>query len=169
MQPVRPTYMPFIYAQYLGDCNECYWLININYNFVGFRSTAGIVIQILLFKLFTGPLNQTVVVSRGDSVTLQCEHNIRNLTRARWSHVSMQGFLTYNLYYLNAKDATTGDNYKILCKLHQLSCNLKILQANKESAGRYICMVGESLEFEQKYGLDQMTYFIEIELVVGGE
>ena len=108
------------------------------------------------------------MVTKGDSVILPCEHNVNNLTRARWSHVSIQGVLTYQLYYMSWKIAT-NNNYKGLCESHQPSCNLKILQANKESAGRYICMVGESLEFEKKYGLFQMTYFIEIQLVVGGE
>ena len=109
-----------------------------------------------------------MVVNSGDSVILPCEHNVMNLTRARWSHVSLQGILNYNLFYLNGRP-TTHNNYEGLCESHQYSCNLKILQANKESAGRYICMVGESLEFEEKYGMDQMTYFIEIQLVVGGE
>ena len=62
-----------------------------------------------------------------------------------------------------------NNNYKGLCEPHQPACNLKILQAKKESAGIYICMVGESQEFEKKYGMFQMTYFIEIQLVVGGE
>ena len=109
-----------------------------------------------------------MVANKGDSVVLLCEHNIKNLTRARWSHISTQGVLTYAIYHLPAKE-TINKNYEALCEPHQLSCNLKILQANKESAGRYICMVGESLEFEQKYGLDQMTHFVEIQLVVGGE
>ena len=116
----------------------------------------------------TGPIYKTIVVTKGDSVILPCEHNINNLTRARWSHVSLQGVLTDQLYYMDWKKAT-NNNYKGLCEPHQPSCNLKILQANKESAGRYICLVGESLEFEEKYDLDQMTYFIEIQLVVGGE
>ena len=118
--------------------------------------------------ILTGPINRTMVVSLGDSVILPCEHNIKNLTRARWSHVSLEGLMNYQLYYMDWSEAT-NNNYKGLCESHQPSCNLKILQANKESAGRYICMVGESLEFEEKYGLDQMTYFIEIELVVGGK
>ena len=109
-----------------------------------------------------------MLVTKGDSVTLLCEHNINNLTRARWSHVSTQGVMTYSLFHMPAKE-TTNKNYEALCEPHQLSCNLKILQANKESAGRYICMVGESQEFEEKYGLDYMTHFVEIELVVGGE
>ena len=109
-----------------------------------------------------------MVVSEGNSVTLPCEHNIKNLTRARWSHISLEGVIHYNLFYLNGRP-TTHDNYEGLCGRYQPSCNLKILQANKESAGRYICMVGEPLEFEEKYGMDQMTYFIEIQLVVGGE
>ena len=116
----------------------------------------------------TGPIYDTIVVTKGDSVILPCEHNVNNLTRARWSHVSLQGVMTYSLFHLPLKE-TTNKNYEALCESHQPSCNLKILQANKESAGRYICMVGESLEFEEKYGLDQMTYFIEIKLVVGGE
>ena len=108
------------------------------------------------------------MVTKGDSVILPCEHNINNLTRAIWNHVSLQGVMNYQLYYMDWSEATNS-NYKGLCESHQPSCNLKILQANQESAGRYICMVGESLEFEKKYGLFQMTYFIEIELVVGGE
>ena len=76
--------------------------------------------------------------------------------------------MIYSLFHMPAKE-TINKNYEALCEPHQLSCNLKILQTNKESAGRYICMVGESLEFEEKYGLDQMTHFVEIELVVGGE
>ena len=116
----------------------------------------------------TGPIYETIVVTKGDSVTLPCEHNINNLTRARWSHVSLQGVLTYQLYYMSW-NISSNNNYEGLCEPHQPSCNLKILQATKESAGRYICMVGESLEFEKKYGMDQMTYFIEIQLVVGGK
>ena len=108
------------------------------------------------------------MANKDNLVILPCEHNINNLTRARWSHYSIHGVLTYTVYHMHAK-GTSNKNYEALCEPHQLSCNLKILQANKESAGRYICMVGESLEFEEKYGLDQMTYFIEIELVVGGE
>ena len=76
--------------------------------------------------------------------------------------------MIYSLFHMPAKE-TSNKNYEALREPHQLSCNLKILQANKESAGRYICMVGESLEFEEKYGLDKMTHFVEIELVVGGE
>ena len=109
-----------------------------------------------------------MVVNNGDSVILPCEHNVMNLTRARWSHVSLRDVMTYQLYCMGWKTATNY-NYEGLCEPHQPSCNLKILQANKESAGRYICMVGESLEFEKKYGMFQMTYFIEIQLVVGGE
>ena len=116
----------------------------------------------------TGPIYETIVVTKGDSVILPCEHNLNNLTRARWSHVSLQGVLTYQLYYMSWK-TVSNSNYKGLCEPHQPSCNLKILQVNKESAGRYICMVGESLEFEKKYGLFEMTYFIEIQLVVGGK
>ena len=118
--------------------------------------------------VLTGPIYKTIVVTKGDSVIFPCEHNVKNLTRARWSHVSLQGVMTYQLYYMDWKKAT-NNNYIGLCESHQPSCNLKILQANRESAGRYICMVGESLEFEEKYGLFQMTYFIEIQLVVGGE
>ena len=109
-----------------------------------------------------------MVINNGDSVILPCEHNIKNITRTRWSHVSLQGVMNYQLYYMGWKKAS-NNNYKGLCEPHQPSCNLKILQANKESAGKYICMVGESLEFEEKYGLFQMTYFIEIELFLGGE
>ena len=109
-----------------------------------------------------------MVVNNGDTITLQCEHNVMNLTRARWSHVSLQGVMNYQLYYMDWSEAT-NNNYKGLCESHQPSCNLKILQANKESAGRYICMVGEPLEFEEKYGMYQLTYFIEVQLVVGGE
>ena len=76
--------------------------------------------------------------------------------------------MIFSLFHMPAK-GTINKNYEALCEPHQLSCNLTILQANKESAGRYICMVGESLEFEEKYGLDSMTHFVEIELVVGGE
>ena len=114
------------------------------------------------------------MVNKGDSAILPCEHILKNLTRARWSHYSIHGVLTYAVYHMPAKE-TSNKNYEALCEPHQLSCNIKIHQANKESAGRYICMVEESLEFEQKYGLDQMTYFmsndiyIEIQLVVGGE
>ena len=108
------------------------------------------------------------MITKGDSIVLPCEHNVSNLTRARWSHISLQGVLSYQLYYMDWKEAT-NNNYKGLCESHQLFCNLKIIQANKESAGRYICMVGESQDFEEKYGLDQLTHFIEIELVVGGE
>ena len=107
------------------------------------------------------------MVNKGDSAILPCGQNLKNLTRARWSHYSIHGVLTYAIYHMPAKE-TSNKNYEALCEPHQLSCNLKILQANKESAGRYICMVGESLEFEQKYGLDSMTHFVEIELV-GGE
>ena len=110
-----------------------------------------------------------MVVNSGDSVILPCEHNVMNLTRARWSHVSLEGVMNYQLYYMDWKTAS-NNNYKgQSCESHQPSCNLKILQANEESAGRYICMVGEPLEFEKKYGMFQMTYFIEIQLVVGGE
>ena len=109
-----------------------------------------------------------MVVNIGDTVILPCEHNVMNLTRARWSHVSLQGVMNYQLYYMDWSEAT-NNNYEGLCESHQHSCNLKILQAKKESAGKYICMVGESLEFEEKYGLDQLTYFIEIQLVVGSE
>ena len=116
----------------------------------------------------TGPIYKTIVVTKGDSVILPCEHNVNNLTRAIWSHVSLQGVMNYQLYYMSW-NTSSNNNYKGLCEHHQPSCNLKILQANKESAGRYICMVGESLEFEEKYGLDEMTYFIEIQLVVGGK
>ena len=119
----------------------------------------------------TGPIYKTIVVTKGDSVILPCEHNVNNLTRARWSHVSLQGVMAYQQWLISymSWNTSSNNNYKGLCEPHQPSCNLKILQANKESAGRYICMVGESLEFEEKYGLDEMTYFIEIQLVVGGK
>ena len=119
-------------------------------------------------SILTGPKYETMVVNKDDSVILPCEHDIKNITRARWSHYSIHGVLTYAVYNLPAKE-TINKNYEALCEPHQLSCNLKILQANKESAGRYICMVGESQDFEQKYGADSMTHFVEIELVVGGK
>ena len=127
------------------------------------------ILSILSYVIsLTGPIHSTMIVNPGDSAILPCAHNIKNITRTRWSYVSLQGFMTYNLFYLNGK-ATSHHNFEGLCGRHQPSCNLKILRANKESAGRYICMVGESLEFEEKYGMFQMTYFIEIELVVGGK
>ena len=119
-------------------------------------------------KLLTGPKHKEIMIKKGDSVILPCEHNITNITRAKWSYNTISGATTYEIYLMLGKE-TFNSNYEALCEPHQLSCNLKILQANKKSAGRYICMVGESQDFEEKYGLNQMTHFIEIELVVGGE
>ena len=59
------------------------------------------------------------MVNKGDSAILPCGQNLKNLTRSRWSHYSIQnsGVLTYAVYNMPAKE-TSNKNYEALCEPH---------------------------------------------------